>query len=59
VGESPSDARAHLLTVTPAGRRLVKRSLELVEDADGSFFGRRAGDKVGFLKMLRLLSETE
>jgi MarR family transcriptional regulator, organic hydroperoxide resistance regulator len=59
VEENPSDTRAHLLKVTPAGKRLVKRALELVEDADGKFFGPLARDSVGFVGMLKLLIESE
>ena len=59
VKENPSDTRAHVLTVTPEGKRLVKRALELVEDTDGRFFGPLADDTAGFANMLRLLVESE
>ena len=59
VEESPSDTRAHMLRVTPTGKRLVKRALELVEDADGEFFGPLARDSIRFVEMLNLLIESE
>jgi DNA-binding MarR family transcriptional regulator len=54
-----ADTRAHLLKVTPAGHRLVKRALDLVEDADERFFGPLAGDTGRFTEMLRVLIESE
>lgn len=59
VEENPSDSRAHLLRVTPAGRRLVGRALKLVEDADGAFFGPLARDSARFVEMLNLLIKSE
>jgi MarR family transcriptional regulator, organic hydroperoxide resistance regulator len=59
VEEDPSDSRAHLLRVTPTGRQLVKRALELVEDADGAFFGPLARDSARFGEMLNLLIRSE
>jgi MarR family transcriptional regulator, organic hydroperoxide resistance regulator len=59
IQENAADSRAHLLRVTPTGRRLVKRALDLVEDADGVFFGPLAGDSARFTEMLRLLIEPE
>ena len=59
VEENPSDSRAHLLRVTPTGRQLVERALELVEDADGAFFGPLARDSARFTKMLNLLIKSE
>jgi MarR family transcriptional regulator, organic hydroperoxide resistance regulator len=55
---SPSDTRAHTLRVTPKGRQLVKRALELVEYADGAFFGPLSGDSTRFVEMLSLLSRS-
>jgi MarR family transcriptional regulator, organic hydroperoxide resistance regulator len=59
VEEDPSDTRAHILKVTPVGKRLVRRALELVEDADGEFFGPLARDSTRFVEMLNLLIEQE
>jgi DNA-binding MarR family transcriptional regulator len=59
VEEDPSDTRAHVLKVTPTGKRLVRKALELVEDADGKFFGPLARDSVRFVEMLNLLSQPE
>jgi len=59
VEESPSDTRAHVLKVTPAGKQLVERALELVEDADGKFFGPLARDSVRFVEMLNVLIDSE
>lgn len=59
VEENPLDSRAHLLRVTPAGRHLVKRALELVEDADEAFFGPLARDSARFAEMLNLLVKSE
>jgi DNA-binding MarR family transcriptional regulator len=59
VEENPSDTRAHVLKVTPAGRRLVERGLELVEDADGEFFGPLARDSIRFVEMLNVLIKSE
>jgi MarR family transcriptional regulator, organic hydroperoxide resistance regulator len=59
VEEDPSDARAHVLKVTPRGKKLVRRALELVEDADGVFFGPLAGDTPRFAEMLNLLVKSE
>ena len=41
------------------GSELVKRALELVEDADGKFFGPLARDSTRFVEMLNLLIESE
>lgn len=35
----PTDARAKHIALTPAGRRLVRRAMKLVETADEAFFG--------------------
>jgi DNA-binding MarR family transcriptional regulator len=35
----PNDARARCIAVTPAGRRLVRRAVALVERVDEAFFG--------------------
>lgn len=35
----PEDARARCIAVTPAGRRLVRRAVALVEGVDETFFG--------------------
>jgi len=59
VEDSPSDARAHVLKVTPTGKQLVKRGLKLVEDADGKFFGPLARDSPRFVEMLNLLSDSD
>jgi DNA-binding MarR family transcriptional regulator len=59
VEENPSDTRAHMLKVTLTGKRLVKRALELVEDADGKFFGPLERDSIRFVEMLNLLMESE
>jgi DNA-binding MarR family transcriptional regulator len=59
VEENPSDTRAHILKVTPTGKRLVRTALELVEDADGKFFGPLARDSIRFVEMLNLLIEPE
>jgi DNA-binding MarR family transcriptional regulator len=60
VGEDPSDARAHVLRVTPNGKQLVRKALELVEDTDREFFGPLARDSARFVEMLNLLkSEAE
>jgi len=59
VEENPSDTRAHILKVTPTGKRLVKSALELVEDADGKFFGPLRQDSIRFVAMLNLLIEPE
>jgi DNA-binding MarR family transcriptional regulator len=59
VEEDHTDTRAHLLRVTPAGHKLVKRALDLVEDADESFFGPLVGDSGRFTDMLRVLIESE
>lgn len=56
---SPSDTRAHTLRVTPKGKQLVTMALELVEDADGAFFGPLARDSTRFVEMLHLLSESD
>ncbi|MGA2666243.1 MAG: MarR family winged helix-turn-helix transcriptional regulator [Nitrososphaerales archaeon] len=55
----PSDTRAHLLEVTPSGRRLLGKALVLVEDADGKFFGPLSGDSAHFVEMLNLLIESD
>jgi MarR family transcriptional regulator, organic hydroperoxide resistance regulator len=59
VEESPSDSRAHALRVTPMGKQLVRRALELVEDADGVFFGPLGRDSARFVEMLNLLIKSE
>jgi MarR family transcriptional regulator, organic hydroperoxide resistance regulator len=59
VEEDPSDTRAHILKVTPVGKGLVRRALELVEDADGEFFSPLARDSTRFVEMLNLLIEKE
>ncbi|HUK75764.1 MAG TPA: MarR family winged helix-turn-helix transcriptional regulator [Nitrososphaerales archaeon] len=59
VEENPSDARAHTLRVTPAGKKLVRAALELVEDADGEFFGPLARDSARFVETLNLLIRSE
>ena len=38
---------------------VVKKALELVEDADGEFFGPLARDSIRFVEMLNLLIESE
>ena len=37
----PSDARARQIAITPAGKRLARRAIALVEAVDESFFGAR------------------
>ena len=59
VERNPSDTRAHALRVTSKGKQHVARALELVEDADGVFFGPLARDSARFLEMLNLLMESE
>ena len=51
----PTDARARQIEVTPAGRRLARRALALVEAADDAFFG-EAGPELEALR--RLLCST-
>ena len=59
VEEDIVDTRAHLLRVTPAPRRLVKRALDLVEGADERFFRPLVGDSGRFTEMLRGLIKSE
>ena len=59
VEENPSDRRAHALRVTSKGKQRVAIALELVEDADGVFFGPLARDSARFVEMLDLLIKSE
>ena len=54
-GPSPLDRRAKNLTLTPEGRKVVARSIRLVEAADKGFFGvleRGPGDLASHLRRL-------
>lgn len=49
----PRDARAKLLTVTPAGARLAQRAITIVEAVDAEFFGEEAApDALSLLQRL-------
>jgi DNA-binding MarR family transcriptional regulator len=50
----PADARARLVTVTPAGAALARRSILVVEQADAEFFA-KAGTVPQLLATLRRL----
>ena len=56
-GPSPLDRRAKSLTLTPAGREVVERSVPLVEAADEEFFGALEGGPEDLAAHLRLLLE--
>ncbi|GAB4002176.1 MarR family winged helix-turn-helix transcriptional regulator [Nocardioides ultimimeridianus] len=51
----PSDSRAKLVDITPAGARLAQRAVKVVEAADREFFG-AVPDQRALLEMLTALS---
>lgn len=51
----PSDSRAKLVDITPAGARLAQRAVKVVEAADREFFG-VVPDQRALLEMLTALS---
>lgn len=52
----PRDARAKALALTPEGRALVGRSVEVVESVDRAFFARLGADAAALLPLLRALA---
>ena len=48
----PGDTRARRLRLTPAGRRLARRAVAAVEEADAHFFGPEAGAATALLQRL-------
>jgi DNA-binding MarR family transcriptional regulator len=50
--EHPSDARARCIVVTPAGRRLARRAVALVEGVDETFFGAPGEELAAFSRLL-------
>jgi len=51
----PGDTRAKLLRVTPAGARLARRAIEVVERADAEFFA-PVGNQPALMKALQRLA---
>ena len=49
----PGDARARCIAVTPAGRRLVRRAVPLVEAVDEAFFSVPGPELRAFRELLR------
>src|SRR4051812_22928328 len=54
----PADTRAKRLRVTPAGARLARRAIEVVERADAEFFA-PVGNQPALLKALRRLAAAD
>ena len=48
----PGDTRARRLRLTPQGRRLARRAVAAVEEADARFFGPEAGATTALLQRL-------
>ncbi len=48
----PSDARAHHVVLTEAGRRMVARSIPLATQAQAEFFGRLGDERMGQLSAI-------
>src|SRR5581483_9381785 len=51
----PADTRAKLLRVTPAGARLARRAVDVVEAVDAEFFAPVSG-QAGLLRSLQTLA---
>jgi DNA-binding MarR family transcriptional regulator len=52
---NPTDARARVLTVTPAGRQLANRAVSVVEACDRAFFAALGTDVRAFTALLAVL----
>ncbi len=52
----PTDRRARVLAVTPAGRELANRAVVAVETCDHDFFDRLGGDRATFTRLLGRLA---
>lgn len=50
--QHPTDARAKRIALTPAGRRLARHSVKLVEAADAAFFGARGPELQALARLL-------
>jgi hypothetical protein len=48
----PDDSRARRLRLTAEGRRLARRAITAVEDADARFFGTEAAEATALLQRL-------
>ena len=56
-GVDPTDARAKIVSVTPAGAALAQRAIAVVEEADAEFFGR--ADSAAVVAVLRTLGNAD
>lgn len=52
----PTDRRARMLTITPAGRELANRAVVAVETCDARFFSTLGDDLNGFTACLHMLA---
>jgi DNA-binding MarR family transcriptional regulator len=51
----PTDTRAKVVSLTPAGREMAQRALAVVEAADEQFFQELGGDVSTLLRLMRQL----
>lgn len=49
------DTRAHLVSPTEKGRKLIDKAIRVVEDADNTFFAVLGNDMIAFTEALRKL----